>query len=357
MSETMQAVVCYGPQDYRIERKAVPEPGSGEALIQIEAVGICASDAKCYQGAPMFWGDERREGYCEPPVTPGHEFVGRVVALDDVAAKKWGIAIGDRVVSEQIVPCEECRFCQRGQYWMCQRHDIYGFKQAAHGAMAEYLLMPANARVHKAPEDVPAAYAAFAEPLSCSLHAVERAQIGMDDVVVVAGAGPIGLGMIAGARQRGPQLLIALDYDPKRLDLAKACGADLALNPGETDVIAEVRKLTGGYGCDAYLEATGHPAAVAQGLEMLRKLGTFVEYSVMREPVTVDWTIIGDSKELDIRGAHLGPYCWPTALRMIENNVLPLDRIITHQLRIDQFSEGIDLVSDGRRSVKVALTP
>ena len=91
---------------------------------------------------------------------------------------------------------------------------------------------------------------------------------------------------------------------------AKACGADIGLNPGKVDVVDEVLKLTDGYGCDVYIEATGHPAAVANGLRMIRKLGTFVEFSVMREPVTVDWTIIGDSKELNIHGAHLGPYCY-----------------------------------------------
>src|SRR5882757_2284231 len=224
MPETMQAVVCHGPEDYRLERRPVPEPGPGEALLKVEAVGICASDLKCYHGAPLFWGDENRVGYCEPPVTPGHEFTGTVVAIDAAAETKWGVRSGDRVVSEQIVPCEECRYCRRGQYWLCQPHKIYGFKQATQGAMADYLLVPANARVHKISADLPAAHAAFAEPLSCSLHAVERATIGMEDVVVVAGAGPIGLGMIAGAHQRGPKLTIALDFDPHRRELALACG-------------------------------------------------------------------------------------------------------------------------------------
>lgn len=357
MAETMQAVVCHGPGDYRLERRPVPEPGPGEAVLEVEAVGICASDVKCFQGAPLFWGDADREGYCQPPVVPGHEFTGRVVAIDAAGTARWGVEAGDRVVSEQIVPCGRCRYCLRGEYWVCQQHDIYGFRQATQGAMSSYLLVPANARVHRISPDLPAAHAAFAEPLSCALHGVERGEIGMDDVVVVAGAGPIGLGMIAGARSRGPRHVVALDYSPARLELARACGADITLNPGEVDAVAEVRALTGGYGCDVYLEATGHPAAVPQGLFMLRKLGTFVEYSVMREPVTVDWTIIGDTKELTIRGAHLGPHCWPAAIRMLESGVLPMDRIVTHQLPVEKFREGIDLVSDGTQSVKVALLP
>ena len=91
------------------------------------------------------------------------------------------------------------------------------------------------------------------------------------------------------------------------LEIAELCGADMSLNPNNIDVIDEVLKLTDGYGCDVYIEATGYPAAVLQGLQMIRKLGTFVEFSVMREPVTADWTIIGDTKELNIHGSPPQP--------------------------------------------------
>lgn len=357
MSQDINAVVCYGPEDYRYERQPVPVRGPGELLLRVTAVGICASDLKCFHGAPLFWGDETREPYCQAPVIPGHEFTGVVAELDDTAAAQWGVAAGDHVVAEQIVPCGECRYCIGGDYWLCQRNDIFGFHQATPGAMAEFMRIPATARVHAVPAGLPPAYAAFAEPLSCSLHAVARAGIEMGDVVVVAGAGPIGLGMVTGSAAKHPRAVVALDLDAGRRDLALACGADLAADPLGEDVVALVRDLTGGYGCDVYLEATGHPAAVGQGLAMLRKRGTFVEYSVMREPVTVDWTIIGDSKELDVRGAHLGPGCWPVAIRMIAEGALPMERIITHQLPMENFADGIGLVGDGTRSVKVTLVP
>src|SRR5262249_37685845 len=148
-TERMSAVVCHGPRDYRIESLTVPEPGPGGALVKVEAVGICASDVKCYSGAPLFWGGEHREGYCQAPITAGHEFPGRGVALDDAARRRWGVEVGDRVVSEQIVPCWQCRYCQRGTYWMCQPHDIYGFRRRTPGAMADYMVFPAEALVHK----------------------------------------------------------------------------------------------------------------------------------------------------------------------------------------------------------------
>jgi erythritol/L-threitol dehydrogenase len=353
----VQAVVCRGPENYELAETERPTPGPGEALVRVQAVGICASDLKCYHGAVKFWGDGDRPAWAETNVIPGHEFVGEIVELDDAARARWGVEIGDRVVSEQIVPCWECRYCRRGQYWMCAVHNIYGFKRATPGAMASYMIYPAAALVHKISKEVPAAHAAFAEPLSCALHAVERGGVTFDDTVVVAGCGPIGLGMVAGARAKSPAHVVALDLATQKLELAKECGADVVINIGNEDAIAIVNDLTDGYGADVYLEGTGHPSAVLQGLSMLRKLGKYVEYGVFGSDVTVDWSIISDDKELDVLGAHLGPHCWPAAIRMIESGVLPMDKICTHQLPLAEFRRGLDLVSSGRESIKVSLIP
>lgn len=358
MSEsTMQAVVCHGPRHYELEEVPLPEAPQGGALVRVEAVGICASDLKCYQGAAKFWGSDDRPAWAEREVVPGHEFVGVVVDLDDDARRRWGVDVGDRVVSEQIVPCWECRYCRRGQYWMCAPHDIYGFKRRTPGAMASHMVFPPEALVHKVSKDIPAQHAAFAEPLSCALHAVERAGIRFEDVVVVAGCGPIGLGMIAGAAARFPAAVVALDLSPAKLELARLCGATHVVNIAEEDPVDLVNSLTEGYGADVYLEGTGHPSAVPQGLALLRKLGTFVEYSVFKDDVSVDWSIISDDKELDVLGAHLGPHCWPAAIRMLESGVLPMDEICSHQLPLEQFQDGLDLVAQGDKSIKVSLIP
>jgi threonine dehydrogenase-like Zn-dependent dehydrogenase len=240
---------------------------------------------------------------------------------------------------------------------MCQPHDLYGFKRRTPGAMASYMVYPAEALVHKVSGDIPAHHAAFAEPLSCSLHAVERAQITFEDTVVVAGCGPIGLGMVAGAKAKNPMRVIALDMAPEKLELAKACGADLTINIAEQDPVSVIKDLTDGYGADVYLEGTGHPSAVSQGLNVLRKLGRYVEYGVFGSEASVDWSIISDDKELDVLGAHLGPYCWPAAIKMIESGVLPMDKICTHQFPLTDFQKGLDLVASGKESVKVSLIP
>lgn len=357
MDETMNAVVCHGPRDYQVERIRVPEAGPGEVLIRVEAVGICASDLKCYEGAAKFWGDDSRPAWAETEVVPGHEIAGRVVSGDEAALTGWGIRAGDRVVVEQILPCEECLYCTEGNYNMCQVHTMYGFKRATPGGMAEYMVLRARSRVHKVRSDIPPAHAAFAEPLSCALHAVERGVISFNDVVVVAGCGPVGLGMVAGAAAKSPAQVVALDLDPARLVLAEKAGATITVDISKQDPLEVVAGLTGGYGADVYLEATGHPAAVQQGLDILRKMGRFVEYSVFKEPTSVDWSIISDDKALDVRGAHLGPNLWPAAIRLIEQGRLPLDEICTHQLPLTEFAAGLELVRSGKQSIKVSLLP
>lgn len=357
LPKTMPAVTTYGPQDYRLGELPVPKPGPGEVVIKVKSTGICASDIKCYTGGAMFWGDENRKAWIQAPVTPGHEFMGEVVALGDGAGELYGLKLGDHAISEQIVPCWNCRYCKMGAYWMCAVHDIYGFRRRTHGSWAEYMLFPSGALNYKIPQSIPTHHAVFIEPLACSLHAVERGNIQYQDTVVIAGCGPLGLGMVVGAKAKGAERVIALDLSDDRLEVARRCGADLGINPKKEDAVEKVRDLTDGYGCDVYIEATGHPSAVEQGLLMIRKLGTFVEFSVFRDKVTVDWTIIGDSKELNVHGSHLSPKCYPVAIRMIEQGLLPMDEIVTHRLPLQDFQKGIDMVISGVTSVKVTLEP
>jgi threonine dehydrogenase-like Zn-dependent dehydrogenase len=151
--------------------------------------------------------------------------------------------------------------------------------------------------------------------------------------------------------------LIALDPNDNRLELAKLCGAHLGMNVKKENAVGRVLELTEGYGCDVYIEGSGKPAAVEQGLLMIRKLGTFVEFSVMSEKATVDWTIIGDTKELNIRGAHLGPGCYPVAIRILEERILPMESIVTHRFPLSEFATAMDRVAIHHRSMKVILEP
>ena len=357
LPKMMKAIVAYAPGDYRLEEVEVPRAGPDDIIIEVEACGICAGDIKAFQGAASFWGFGGQAQYIRAPMIPGHEFIGRAVELGENVIARGEYKLGDRLISEQIIPCEDCRYCKRGEYWMCERHDVYGFQYNVNGAMAKYMRFPWNSRTHKIPEDAPIEKVILVEPYACSVHAVNRGKIEFDDVVVLAGAGPLGLGMIGAAKLKNPKTLVVLDTKNDRLDMAKRFGADITINPLEQDAVQIIKDMTDGYGCDVYIEATGHPSSVVQGLEMIRKLGRFVEFSVFGQDVTVDWSIISDRKELDLFGAHLGPYCYPFTIAAVSDGRLPTDGVVTHSLKLSEFKTGFDLMKQGDKSIKILLIP
>ncbi len=350
----MTAIVCHGPEDYRVEDVARPVAGPRELVIKITACGICASDCKCWSGAKMFWGGNP---WVKAPVIPGHEFFGEVVELGEGAAERFGVGQGDRVIAEQIVPCERCRYCASGKYWMCEVHNIFGFqREVAEGGMSEYMRLPPTSRVHHIPKSVSVDDAAIIEPLACAIHTVQRGDVQLDDVVVIAGAGPIGLMMVQVAKLKTPKKLIVIDPVAERRALALRYGADLVIDPVNEDAGAVVRGLTEGYGCDVYIEATGAPIGVTQGLDLIRRLGRFVEFSVFGKETSADWSIIGDRKELEIRGAHLGPYCYPIAINLLERGLVTSKGIVTNEYPLDQWDTAIK-VANSLDSIKVLMKP
>jgi 2-desacetyl-2-hydroxyethyl bacteriochlorophyllide A dehydrogenase len=356
LPKKMRAVVAYAVGDYRLEKNfPVPEADVGEMIVKVEACGICAGDVKAEHGAKMFWGGEGQPTWVKTPFIPGHEFIGIIAELGHNI--KGNFKVGDRVASEQIVPCWECKFCKTGKYWMCQKHDIYGFQNNVNGGMAEYIKFPSQALIYKIPKELPIEKAVLIEPFACSKHAVDRGSISNEDVVVLSGAGTLGLGMVGVIQMKNPKTLIVLDMRDNRLEIAKKFGADLVINPGKEDALKKVMAITEGYGCDVYIEATGHTSSVAQGLSMIRKLGTFVEFSVFSAPTTVDWSIIGDRKELNLLGSHLSPYCYEPVIEWIAGGKLPTEGVVTHKYSLEKWEEAFEVAGKGEGSLKVILVP
>ena len=351
--KTMKALVAYEQGNYKLETDyPTPECGDDDILIKTEACGVCAGDLKCSHGAAMFWGDETQPSWVEAPFIPGHEFLGVIVQM---GKNVKGYELGDRITADQIVPCGECKFCKTGKYWMCQPHNILGFQKGNNGGMAEYVRFTKNAVIHKVPKDMKLEDALLIEPYGCSKHAVDRAQIGCEDIVVISGAGTLGLGMVTYAKMKSPAKLIVLDMIDSRLDKAKEFGADLVWNPSKVNVVEEIMKLTDGYGCDIYIEATGHPSSVTQGMQMIRKLGRFIEFSVFGAPTTLDWSIIGDRKELDVLGAHLSPYCFPFVIENISNGNLKTNGVVTNMFSIDEWEKAFEYATGKYGDLKVAI--
>ena len=312
----------------------------------MEGCGICASDMKCYSGGEIFWGINGVGGGVEAPCIAGHEYAGRVVALGDGAAEKHSVQLGDRVIAEQIIPCDECRFCRNGQYWMCQFGDVFGFQSRVNGGMAKYCVYPATPRApgpRIALGRRSGLHRASGLRLACRRSRRDQARRHRRhrwrrQHRPLHGANREDVRIRAAHRRR------CRDY---RLDLARQFGADIGLNVTTEDAVQTVTDLTEGYGCDVYIEASGNPAAVNTGLAMIRKLGTFVEFSVFKEPVTVDWTIIGDTKELNIHGSHLGPYCYPKTIAAIADGSLNVKPLIAESYPLTSFHDAMKAALSG----------
>jgi threonine dehydrogenase-like Zn-dependent dehydrogenase len=332
MADKMQAVVVHAYGDFRLEEVPRPQAGPGEVVIRVGGAGICAADRKFYTHGPwklLF------------PFITGHEVAGVVVELGEGAAQKHGLTMGDKVAVEPVIPCGQCWYCQRGEYQICTSQQFIGV--TINGGWAESTRLPANARMYKVPQHVPLTEAAMAEPVSCGVYAVEKAGIGLDDVVVISGMGPIGLSALQVARLKHPRLLIALDIDDAVLRVASELGAQVVFNVSKVDAPAEIRKLTDGRGCDLYMETSGQPAAINTGIDALRKGGKLFIYGVYGQPATVDFNQVSEFKELAIQGGHLSPHRFPLAIRYIADGVVNAKRMITHVFDLKDFAKAVEL--------------
>jgi len=241
---------------------------------------------------------------------------------------------------------------------MFEKHDLFGFQKNVNGGIAEYVKLTKEALPYLVPADMPIEQAALIEPYACSFHCVERAQITTRDFVVQSGVGTLGLGMVGAIKQANPKCLVVLDMNDERLAKAKEFGADIVMNPAKEDVVAKIKEMTGGYGCDIYIEATGHPSSVIQGLQAIRKMGRFVEFSVFGQEVTCYWSIISDRKELDLLGAHLSPFCYDTVIEWIGNGKLPTEGVVTNSFALEDWEKAFEIAKTGADgALKVIMVP
>lgn len=354
MDGKMKALVSYAPYDNRLEEVGIPEIGPDELLVKVKGCGICAGDVKSYHGGIRIWGTSEENRYIEAPVIGGHEFFGEVV---EAGKNMTDYKTGDRVVAEQIVPCGECEFCRQGKYWMCSGSAVYGFKQHIQGGFAEYIRLHRDSIIHKVPDSFTTEQAVLVEPIACGMHAVELADIGHDDVVVIAGLGAIGTSMINLARLYLPKMIIGIDVKEFRLEMGKKYGADYVFNPIECKVEEEITKLTDGYGCDVYIEASGSGISVTQGLNSLKNHGRYVQMGVFADEVKADWNVIGDGKELIIKGSHLSALTFHSVISGIENGMIQTEGLISHSFGLAEWEEAFEAAEKEPAAMKVMLIP
>jgi threonine dehydrogenase-like Zn-dependent dehydrogenase len=353
--QTMRANVFRGRNQIRIEEVPRPRPGVGEAVIRITLTTICGTDLHILRG----------EYPVKPGLVIGHEPVG---VIEELGEGVTGYEIGDRVMTGAITPCGQCRACLSAQWAQCGHGDGvealggWRFGNTINGSQAEYLLVPnAQANLAKIPDDLSDEQVVLlADIASTGFSGAESAKIKIGDTVVVFAQGPIGLCATAGAKLMGASFLVAIESDPVRMKMSRKMGADVVLDPKQCDVVAEVKKLTGG-GADVAIEALGLQETFEGALRCLRPGGTLSSLGVYSGKLQVPY---------DAFAAGIGDYKIVTTLcpggkermrrlmAMVQTKRFDPTPLLTHSFRLDQIVEAYDLFGSRRDGVlKVAIRP
>jgi len=334
----MKAVVTTRPGTMEIQEVSRPTAAEGQALIAVEAVGLCGSDFHLYDGT---------HPYAQFPQIQGHEIVGRIDALG--AGHEGSLAPGDRVVIEPLIACGHCFACRRGRYNCCTTLQVMG----AHvpGGLCEFLAVPAG-RLYPV-GDLPTRVAVVVEPLTIGLQCVARAGVASGETVVVMGAGPIGLAATLGAADRGARILV-VDQVPSRLDLARRMGADAVADSRQDDIGAAISRFTTGDGAGVVIDATGAPALIREAVDGVAHSGTVVIVGISDHEVAIPVGLFS-RKEINILGSRNNTGLFPEAVRLATAYRDRLAALVTHTYPLTDTPEAIEYAMHHPHKVEKAI--
>jgi 2-desacetyl-2-hydroxyethyl bacteriochlorophyllide A dehydrogenase len=344
----MRAVTFRAPGEVLVAE--VPEPEilhAGDAIVRIEASGVCGSDLHIYHGRVKI----------EPGFTIGHEYVGTVVAAGADVAE---FSVGDRVLGCFQTACGRCFFCRRGWFHKCDTSRTFGHGAALgslQGTQAEQALVPnADLVLRRVPEGMSDDVALFAgDVMGTGYHAVVESALRPGDVAAVLGLGPVGLCAVQAALAVGAAQVIAVDSVPERLAMAKSFGAR-AVHLSEEDPRAAAREATDGRGVDVCIDAVGDPRALELALRLTRKCGTVQAIGVYAERCEVHMGLLW-IKALNLHSGHANVIGHlDSVLAMMSAGRLDPSRLVTHHMSLDEAPEAYALY-DRREALKIVLTP
>jgi 2-desacetyl-2-hydroxyethyl bacteriochlorophyllide A dehydrogenase len=344
----MRAVTFQAPMEVRVDERPVPELDSrDDAVVSIEASGICGSDLHIYHGRVKM----------EPGFTIGHEFVGTVTAAGDAVTR---VGVGDRVLGCFHSACGTCFFCLRGIYHKCDRMRVFGHGEllgSLQGTQADQALVPmANMTLRPVPDSVSDDVALFAgDVMGTGYHAVQQSRLRPGDSAAVIGLGPVGLCAVQIAIAAGAGPVLAIDTVADRLEVARGFGA-VPVHLTEESPRDVARKLTGGRGVDAAIDAVGHPDALDLAIRLARKAGTVVAVGVYAERCEVHMGMVW-IKALTLRTGHANVIGHvDRVLGMLAAGTLDPTPLVTHHLPLDEAPDAY-AIYDRREALKIVLRP
>jgi L-iditol 2-dehydrogenase len=321
---TMRASVLVRAGELTVETRPVPAPSADQVIVRVNAVGICGSDVHYFH--------EGRIGdfVVAEPLVLGHEAGGVIVA---VGADVDDSRLGERVSIEPQRPCRVCEFCRSGRYNLCPRIEFYA-TPPIDGAFAEYVAIQDDF-AYAVPDSVSDDAAALMEPLSVAIAAVQKAGVRPGSRVLITGAGPIGIVTAQTARAFGATEIVISDPMAERREVALRFGATEAVDPAAGPL---------GSGYDAFVDASGSPVAVKQGISALKSGGVAVLVGMGADEIALPVSTI-QNRELIVTGIFRYANTWPTAIDLVASGAVDLDALVTGAFGLAEVREALDSAS------------
>ncbi|MGH7320975.1 MAG: zinc-binding dehydrogenase [Candidatus Rokuibacteriota bacterium] len=340
MTGTMRAVVFHGSGRWGLVEAPRPSiQAADQVLLKVDRAGICGTDIHILSVPP---------GH---PATPGsilgHEYVATVA---DTGPDVRELRPGDRVVVDPNLTCGVCAYCRLGFSNLCDRMTTLGIFRD--GGLSELNLAPSRA-LHRISRDVPLDRAVFAEPLACVLHAFERSALVPGERVAILGAGPIGLLFLLLFKAAGAGKVFVIEPTAFRRGMAAELGADGSLDPRAQDPVAEVTAATG-VGADIVVDAAG--TLLPDAVRLVRRGGRVVLFGVNQHGEQSLSQYLVTRHEITILGSFIQRTAFPKVVRILEAGLLPVEKLITHRLALDDVGQGLSAMRAGE-AIKVVVAP
>ncbi len=345
----MKAVVLRAPGEFGPDIIEEPRPGAGDLLLRVKACAICGTDIRILEGT-------KTKGVRYPSVI-GHEFAG---VVEEVGREVTDFSRGDRVSVAPVIPCHACRHCMQGRENACLNRQGIGYEYD--GGFAEFVRVPARAvqygHVVRIPAGIGFEEAALSEPLSCCINGIRKAKVGLGDIVVVVGAGPIGLMHLQLARAAGASTILVSEPNPSRREAAGRYGADRVVDPAAESLHALVMDATGDLGADAIIMAIGVPSIVNDLLRLVREGGRLNLFAGFPQAgaTTLEANLI-HYNEITVNGTSAATRLdYLTAVSMIGSQRVHVKDLVTHRFALDDFQEAYTLHRAGI-GLKLVIAP
>ena len=337
----MKAILLEAPDQYKYTDVPDAECDDSGILVKVKAVGLCGSDLRTLKSG---------HHHVKLPAVIGHEVAGDVIETGKDYCGEF--KVGDAVAIAPVVYCGVCDFCAAGKYQYCE--NIRELAQNWQGGFAEYIAIPPEALIHGniqlVPEGMDYAHAAITEPPSSCINAQERLAVGIEDTIVIIGAGPIGCMHICVSKARGARKIIIADVNENRLKMAVQFDPDDIINTSETDLVETVMDMTKGKGAEVVITANPVGATQVQAVELAKKAGRIAFFGGLphgKSTPPIDTNLI-HYKGLNVIGTStFMPKHNRIALDLIRRGLIPADKLITHRLSLKEFHKGVELAASG----------